>query len=230
MQYLVQDLMLLAVEDEKGSILSSAAQSLPYGLMGAVLLELVLQRKLSIEEGKLVVVSATTTGDEFFDECLNEILMAQRSKDARFWIKHFVRKFRGFYHVVLNNLVELGVLKQEQHRVLGLFPIGRYPLVDASAKQAVINRVRSVVFDQAKLDSRTIALVSLIKACNLTNHLFVPKERQQARYRIQEIISTELVGKAVLETVASVQGAVMAAVTGAIVASSVTDSSSSSNC
>ncbi|WP_146087203.1 hypothetical protein [Chroococcidiopsis sp. TS-821] len=35
MQLLAQDLMLLALDNEKGRVVSSAAASLPYGLIGA---------------------------------------------------------------------------------------------------------------------------------------------------------------------------------------------------
>ncbi|MBD2777871.1 GOLPH3/VPS74 family protein [Iningainema tapete] len=228
MQYIAQELMLLAVHDEKGSIVSSATQSLPYGLIGAVLLELVLQGKLISEDGKLFVVNATTTGDEFFDDCLNEILTARRNRDARFWVTHLVRKFRGFQYAVLSNLVELGVLKQEKHRVLGLFSVQRYTMINPRAKHVIVDRVRSSVLNKTKLDSRTVSLISLIKACNLTNYLFAPEERKQARQRIAEIVSGELVGNAVSETVASVQAAVNAGITAAVVASTVSSSSSNS--
>lgn len=228
MQYLAQDLMLLALQDEKGTIVSEAASSLPYGLMGAVLMELVLQGKLDTEAGRLIVVNATTTGDDFFDDCLNEILTAQRPRQARFWVKHLAGKFRGFKNAVLSNLVELGVLKQEERRILGLFPTQRYPLADVSAKQAAIARIRAAVLNDTRLDSRTIALISLIKACNLTNYLFAPDERREARQRIQEIVNGELLGKAVSDTVASVQAAISAGVTSAV-ASSIASSSSSCN-
>lgn len=46
MQYLAEELMLLALNDEKGYVLFAASSALPYGLMGAVLMELVLQGKL----------------------------------------------------------------------------------------------------------------------------------------------------------------------------------------
>ncbi|MUG99390.1 hypothetical protein F7734_46725 [Scytonema sp. UIC 10036] len=66
-----------------------------------------------------------------------------------------------------------------------------------------------------------------MKACRLTNAVFLPEERREARSRIQAIANGELVGKAVSETIASAQMAMMAAVNAAIVASAASSSSSS---
>lgn len=227
MQFLVQDLMLLALDNEKGHVVSSAAASLPYGLMGAVLMELVLQGKLDTERGKLVVINSSSTKDDFLDACLQEILSAQRPRTAQFWVRRLTSKFRGFQTAVLSNLVELGVLKQQKQRILGIFPVQRYPIASAIAKQTILNRVRMVVLHDAQLDARTTALISLIKACNLTHHLFVPEERREARRRIDAIAKGEQMGKAVSDTVISVQTAVNAGIIGAIVASTTSTSSNS---
>ncbi|MBD3884305.1 GPP34 family phosphoprotein [Phormidium tenue FACHB-886] len=229
MQYLVQDLMLLALENEKGHVVSSAASALPYALTGALLMELVLQGKLDSQRGKLVVVDSSSTGNDFFDACLNEMLTIQRPKDAQFWVGRLANRFQDIKTAVLNNLVELGVLTQQEHRVLGIFPVQRYPLLDIRAKQSVVDRVCMAVLNDAEPDARTAALISLIQACNLTHHLFLPEERREARQRIKAIAEGERMGKAVSDTVASVQAAINAGVTAAIIASTASTSSSSNN-
>ena len=69
------------------------------------------------------------------------------------------------------------------------------------------------------------ALISLVKVSHLTKAVFMPEERREARSSIKAITNSELVGKAVSDTIASAQAA-MAAVNAAIAASA---SSSSSN-
>ncbi|OKH25393.1 GOLPH3/VPS74 family protein [Chroogloeocystis siderophila] len=127
----------------------------------------------------------------------------------------------------MSNLVELGILKQHKQRILGVFPVQRYPIADAIAKQTIINRLRMVVLHDAQLEARTTVLISLIKACNLTHHLFVPEERREARRRIDAIAKGEQIGKAVFDTVISVQTAVSAGIMGAIGASTTSTSSNS---
>ncbi|MBW4634721.1 MAG: GPP34 family phosphoprotein [Iphinoe sp. HA4291-MV1] len=228
MQYLAQDLMLLALNNQTGKIRFSASSALSYSLMGAVLLDLVLQGKLIIDHNSLIVVDANTTGDDFFDQCLNEVLTAQRPRMVNFWVKHWGSKYSGFQKVVLQNLVELGVLTQQEQRVLWIFRVQRYFLTDASIQRAIIDRVRAAVLENIGLHSRTAALMSLIQACQLTDSLFTPEERRKARPRIQAIANGELVGKAVSDTVAGVQAALSASMTAAIVASTASSSSSNS--
>jgi len=71
------------------------------------------------------------------------------------------------------------------------------------------------------------ALISLIKACQLTQHLFGRAERREARRRSAAIAKGEQMGKAVSDTVVDVQTAVDAGIIGAIAASTAATSSNS---
>lgn len=226
MQYLAQDLILLALNPETGKIRSAASSALRYSLIGAVLLDLVLQGKLTIDNNRLIVVNASTIGDEFFDQCLNEVLASSRFRTVKYWISHWSRKYRGFQTVVLQNLVDLGVLKQQKQLILWLFPVQRYFLTDESIQREIVNQVRAAVLEDIGLDSRMAALISLIKTAHLTNAMFTSEERSKARLRIKAIAKGELVGKAVSDTIANAQAAMMAAINASISASA---SSSSSN-
>jgi golgi phosphoprotein 3 len=225
MQYLAQDLMLLALNPQTGKIRSAASSALRYSLMGAVLLDLVLQGKLTIDHNRLIVENASTTGDEFLDQCLNEVLASPRPRSVKFWLTRWSRTYAKFKTVVLQNLVDLGVLVQQEHLILWLFPVQQYFLIDESIQSKLVVRVRAAVLEGIGLDSRMAALVSLIKASHLTNAIFMSEERSATRTRIKAIAKGELVGKAVADTIANAQGA-MTAVTAAIAVSA---SGSSSN-
>ncbi|PPS40984.1 GPP34 family phosphoprotein [Chroococcidiopsis sp. TS-821] len=71
------------------------------------------------------------------------------------------------------------------------------------------------------------ALISLIKACHLTQYLFGRAERREARRRIAAIAKGEQMGKAVSDTVVDVQTAVNAGIISAIAASTASTSSNS---
>jgi len=45
---LMEELLLLALDDEKGKIIFSSSSALPYGLRGALLLELALVKKIDV--------------------------------------------------------------------------------------------------------------------------------------------------------------------------------------
>jgi golgi phosphoprotein 3 len=227
MQYLAQDLMLLSLNPQTGKIRSAASSALRYSLMGAVLLDLVLQDKLTITNNRLIAANASPTGDEFLDQCLNEVLVAPRPRTVKFWVSRWSRKYSRFQTVVLHNLVDLGVLVQQEQTLLWLFPVQRYFPIDESIQLAIVNQIHTAVLEDVGLDSRMAALISLVKASHLTKAVFMPEERQEARSRIKAITNGELVGKAVSDTIANAQATMMAAINASISAS--ISSSSSSN-
>jgi golgi phosphoprotein 3 len=136
MQYLSQDLILLALNPQTGKTRFSFYAALEYGLVGSLLLDLVLQGKLEIDNNNRVIGAisalrnsagtAGNTGDEFLDRHLNEVLASSRPRTARFWITRWRRRYRWFQPIVLQNLVDLGVLQRQEQRIFGLFPMQRY--------------------------------------------------------------------------------------------------------
>jgi hypothetical protein len=67
---LAEELLLIAFDDDRGVVLTCDA-ILDYGLVGAVLSDLILQDRLRIEQGKVVVAQKTATGDDILDASLN---------------------------------------------------------------------------------------------------------------------------------------------------------------
>lgn len=208
MQYLSQDLILLALNPETGKTRFSWYSALDYGLVGSLLLDLVLQGKLEIDNDNWVIGAiAGNTGNEFLDQRLNEVLASSRPRTARFWVTRWRRRYRGIQTIVLQSLVDLGVLERQEQRILGLFPTRRYFLTDESIQREIVQRVRAAVLEDIGLDSRMAALISLMQASHLTDGVFRPEERSEARSRIRAIAEGELVGKAVSKAIFTVQAA-----------------------
>ena len=87
MQYLSQDLILLALNPQTGKTSFSFYAALEYGLVGSLLLDLVLQGKLEIDNNNRVIGAiAGNTGNEFLDQHLSEVLASSRPRTARFWV------------------------------------------------------------------------------------------------------------------------------------------------
>lgn len=208
MQYLSQDLILLALNPQTGKTRFSFYAALEYGLVGSLLLDLVLQGKLEIDnDNRVIGAIAGNTGDEFLDRHLNEVLASSRPRTARFWVTRWRRRYRWFQPIVLQNLVDLGVLERQEQRILGLFPTQRYFLTDESIQREIVQQVRAAVLEGIGLDSRTAALISLMQASHLTDAVFRPEERPEARSRIKAIAREELVGQAVSKAILTVQAA-----------------------
>ena len=222
MQYLSQDLILLALNPQTGKTRFSWYSALDYGLVGSLLLDLVLQGKFEIDNDNRVIgairashgqATAGNTGNEFLDQRLSEVLASSRPRTARFWVTRWRRRYLGIQTIVLQNLVDLGVLERQEQRILGLFPTQRYFLTDESIQREIVQQVRTAVLEGVGLDSRMAALISLMQASHLTDAVFRPEERPEARSRIKAIAEGELVGKAVSKAIFTIQ---VAATLGAI--------------
>ena len=68
---LAEELLLLSLRDDKGTVVNSASMGLPFGLAGAVLMELALQEKIRIEGKKLVAAPAGEIGDAILDRLVH---------------------------------------------------------------------------------------------------------------------------------------------------------------
>jgi hypothetical protein len=210
MQYLSQDLILLALNPQTGKTRFSWYAALEYGLVGSLLLDLVLQGKLEIDNDNRVIGASTgSTDDEFLDQRLNEVLASSQPRTARFWVTRWRRRYRWFQPIVLQNLVDLGVLERQEQRILGLFPTQRYFLTDESIQREIVQQVRAAVLEGVGLNSRMAALISLMQASHLTDAVFRPEERPEARLRIKAIAEGELVGKAVSKAIFTIQAATL---------------------
>ena len=75
--FLHEEIMLLALRDEKGTFEFGSMYN--YALAGAILAELLLAGRISVESGKkklIDLMSREPMGDPVIDECLQEIVSA----------------------------------------------------------------------------------------------------------------------------------------------------------
>ncbi len=217
---LPEQLLLLALHDQKGTILSSASISIEYGLAGAVLTELALREKVEIRDKKLVLVDASSTGDDVLDQAISHIKNSAKQRKADHWLNKLSGKKINIKASMLEGLVKKGILKLEEHKILWIFDSPHYPTKDASEEKAIKEQLRRLVLYRDALETRTAVLMGLVNACGLTAEIFTKDERKAARKRIKEIMENEQIARAVADTVAGVQAAVAAVLIAGVAAGS----------
>ena len=211
---LPEQLLLLALHDEKGTILSTAATSIRYGLSGAVLMELALRKKVEIHNKKIVLVDDSYTGDNVLDEAIALIKNLGKDKNAEYWVNKLSSKIK-IQEVMLKRLVDKGILKAEEHKILWIFDSPHYPMKDSGEESEIRERIRRVVLHKDIAETRMLVLIGLVNACRITNEIFSKEERKDAKKRIKEIIENDLIAEAVADTVAAVEAALMVVFIGA---------------
>lgn len=214
---LAEELLLLSLDDTKGTVPMAAAQALAYGLAGATLMDLTLRRRLTSDGEHLVVADATPTGDALLDQALATLAAARRARDSRHWVRALGTGIERHRERLEERLVERGILHHQEHRILGVIPSPRYPMDDPRAEMESRLRIRAAVLSDASPDARTVVLISLAKACHVLDGMFTREERKATQGRVAEIIRGEALGKAVKETVDAINAAVVAAIVTATV-------------
>ncbi|HLT18188.1 MAG TPA: GPP34 family phosphoprotein [Thermomicrobiales bacterium] len=225
MRTLAEDLLLLGLDDDKGTVSWQHATAFPYGLGGALLIDLARQGRIDTVDDKIVVTDPTPTGDDVLDEALQTIQASKKPRDARHWVGKLGGR-KGLKEQLARRLVERGILREEEHKFLWIFQSPRFPTSDPGPEASLRGQIRDVVLAGIQPDERLLLLLSLIKATDLTNQIFERGERRQAKRRIKELVEGEEFGRAVGKAVADATTAVVIAASAAAITASTAASSS----
>jgi Golgi phosphoprotein 3 (GPP34) len=214
-----EDLLLLLTNDATGKLIVPAAQ-VDVALGGANLIELTLLERVGLDDRKRVVVhDPSSTGDPILDGALG-IIGARQGKKPKSVVEALGKNLRT---ALYGRLVAAGVLRAEESKVLGLFPVHRWPAARAEHEEHVRTQLTQVLVQRTTPDSRTAALVSLLYALKSEQRIVDPKEhgltRKELQTRAKEISTGDWASEAVRQAIEAMTAAVVASTTAAVVAS-----------
>jgi len=208
---LYEEIMLLALRDEEGTIATGYSEHV---VAGAILAELLLDQQISIEDTRKQLVdlqNTKPTGDPIIDECLERIVTSKRRRSLQTWISRLAGT-KDLRHKVARRLCDRGILRADLDKVLFVFTRQVYPEIDPLPEKKIVERLRTAIFtDRDEVDPRTVMLVSLANGAELLNKTFGRKEVRGRRKRIEQIVNGELTGKATKQVIAACQTALMVA-------------------
>jgi Golgi phosphoprotein 3 (GPP34) len=212
------DELLLLVYDDAGSMQASA-QVVDYGLAGALLMELMLAERLAVPDKRLVVTDPSPVGDPLADQALARIAADRRGRKPKDWVGPLSG---GLRERVLDRLVDAGLLRREEDRVLWVFPRTRFPSASGAEplpEGEARRRLLAAVDASGPVDERTAALCALVRAVGIERIAVPDRPRREVRDRFQEIVEiswpADAVRKAITEMEAAVTTAVIVATTAA---------------
>ncbi len=221
---LAEQLLLIATHDQKGSILLAGETAVPYGIAGALLLELSMKKRILWLEKRIAVTDRTPTGDPLQDAALELIAGSAKEKDAKYWVMRLPRKIKKINQLVYESLVVRGILTRVEKHFLWVVPYQRYPERDPQPERMVRQNLYDLIRGVVSPDERLLSLLSLVHACGLLNEVVPKGERREAKKTVKEMLAGETVGKAVKSVVEEINVAVMTAVIASSVASTAASS------
>jgi len=223
---LAEDLLLLVTDDASGRLSVSAAQ-VDAGLGGANLVELTMRDKVDLageqdpgKQGRIIVRDSSTAGDAILDAAL-EVVVAHQGNKPSSVIGPLSKNLR---QALYERLVSSGVVRAERGRILGVFPVHRWPAQDASHEAEVRRLVTQALVQQAAPDTRTAALIALVHVLKCEDKIVDPQQyglsKRELRARAEEIAEGNWASKAVRKAIEEMTAAVIAATTAATISTS----------
>ncbi len=212
--HLHEQLMLLALRDDKGT-LESKATMYQYALGGAILAELALHGNIRVSDDKKKMVDLDgrrSIGEPVLDECLDLVATAKRRRRASDWVGRFGR-LKRLRHRIAERLCQRGILKDAEDSVLLIFTRKVYPTIDPGPERRLVERLRDAIFsDSESVEPETAIVVSLANAIGLLPVHFDKKKLKGRKHRLERIANGGLAGAATREAVQAAQAAATAAV------------------
>jgi golgi phosphoprotein 3 len=205
-----EELFLLALDEEKGRVLSFAKKPLPYGLSGGILAELILLGKVcSNEKHRLELLDASLTGDEILDEAILDIGSSEKPRKLSYWVNEFSSKPKKLRERIGERLVEKKQLSQEDRRFFWSTPAAEDTSL-ALTKYDLKTPLRvSILSNGDEVDPHNMALLSLASASGLLNLIFTQDELPIAQHRIREKVIRGALGNQVMQSIEEIEQAII---------------------
>ncbi|MEV0779128.1 GPP34 family phosphoprotein [Streptomyces sp. NPDC050428] len=200
-----EQLLLLSLDDESGAEKESA--NVAYAIAAASLVELALAGRIEVDGDEVTVRDAAPLGDPTLDAALADIAGGEKKRRARKtkeWIEHLKR---GAVAGTTKSLVAKGLVREQKKKVLGLFPVTRYPEADGSVEAALRRRLDEVVMRGVTPDERTASLVALLHGAKLQGLLYAKPELATAKENMERIAHSEWAAPAVRQAIKAAEDA-----------------------
>ncbi len=196
-----EEILLLALDDQQGVIKPLPVSAMEYALSGGVLMDLALANRIDTDLKQLRVVDKTPTGDLILDETLRILQSQPIAQTTTHWLSYLAGQAKDLQDRVLKRLVEKGILKLENRKILWVFQVRRYPLQDNREVKEVKTRLRELIKSNEIPDPREAVLISLVNACRLFDEIFTEAELEQYRPRIAALAKLDLIGQEVARSI-----------------------------
>ena len=208
-----QELLLMALDDEKGSI---RATNFKYALCAGLLAELVLEGRVTLERGskpskdRIIPANPKLLSDPLLDEVLRKVQGSKKTRSPKEWVSK-LSAMSALRKRVGTGLVRRGVLRERNARVLLLFPWTFYPALDPAPKRRLVERVRAAVVGDEVLDDRTAIVVAVASVTGVLKPVLGKQVLKDRKARIEQIAEDQYIAAATKKAVQEAAAAAAAA-------------------
>jgi len=211
---LAEELLLIALDDETGSVMHLPPLSLELGLAAALVGELAMEGRIDTDLNRLFVTSKVATNDPILDETLADIVTETKELPTEAWLRRIAEEGPVLRERITQRLVDRGVLQSVEKRLLWVFRTRVYPPTSGIEESEVKSRIMTLLNNDDIPSARDALLVGVLRATGMFDVLLSTPEHERLRARIDQLADLEEIGRSLNHTVAVLQMALAAAYVG----------------
>jgi Golgi phosphoprotein 3 len=206
-----EEVFLLTLHEDKIVPTSSTMDGFPYWLEAAFLIDLALMQRITSEaKHRLKLLSPEPTGEALLDSVLEQIQGVEQTKKFSYWMVNLEYKSKKTFQQIAEQLVQKGVLRQEDDDFTWVIPYPADNPHQASAKFFLRRCLRGLVLAREKPNLSELGLLSLLQSSNKMDLLFFKDERKLVRRMIDEDMMTKALQDPTGQTIQEINSAMVA--------------------
>lgn len=198
---LVEDVVLLALDDHTGARRRMPVQAFNLLLAGALLSDLALAGRIDTDPEKLTVLSSDPTGDPMLDGALKLIGPSGKQQTTAHWLSVISQDIRAVEDAAIERLIQRGILKRSESKLLWALGLRRYPTVDNHERVEVLTRLGALILGDDLPDPKDAILIGLLSGSHLDQVIFTGPTYEARQDRIAALARMDLVGREVSKAV-----------------------------
>lgn len=198
---LMEEVLLLALNEDKGNFSFTASSVVDSCLTGALLMELEFLKRIRAEKKTLEVLDAGPIKDSRLELAINQIDSSKRDHTPEYWVGKLRSSLKGLRKGLLEEMVDKNLLREEEHQTLIFFTTTRYPVRDIRVKKDILDRVHRALLRGENPDLRTAKLIGLLYGSGLLPYLVDKEDRKEVRKRAKEITKDDILANAVKKNI-----------------------------
>lgn len=200
---LAEELVLLALDDKTGKVIDLPAFALESAIAASIVMELSLEGRIDTDPDKLWVVLSQKTEDPLLDGALDQIVKEKAPQPAAHWLRRLAKP--ELEDSVIARLVERGIVRAEEKRLLWVFKTRVYPPSSGIEEKEVRTRILALLDSNDIPDARDALLVGLMRSSGILRRLLSPADYERLRERIDHLAQLEHVSRELSSTLTELQ-------------------------
>jgi len=186
---LAEKIFVLTIDEESGKM--SAPMFFGYAITGALLMELLLLKKIALEKKRFKVLvhpkDSTVTGKKALDYILKEISNSE-SKSLGRWIRKYSNyPDQKILEAMVESMKEEGIIRDAI--ITGVFSKNEYPLTKPEIKIEILEEIKEGIATEAQPTQNALALLSLLYATWTWRSLLEKKDRKTAKKKMKQLFA-----------------------------------------